>query len=139
MEAMREKDEADFDLERFTEMFDTAMTSNDPRVKNALRQLMMMVILTDSGDHEAGTRARPGPLRRMQEEMHDMRRWVKRLDDTVSMMQHQINRLQNTDGETKWPRPSDIMRAQVAESVSGEDAYKAKAEMVKNQLRKLTV
>ena len=137
--SMREKDTADYDLERFIEMFDIAMTSNDDRVKTALRQLMMMVILTDTKDHEGKARASHGPLRQMHQEMHDMRRWVKRLDDTVSMMQHQINRLQNTDGETKWPRPSDIMRAQVAESVSGEDAYKAKAEMVKNQLRKLTV
>ena len=61
MSAAREKDEADFDLERFTEMFDRAMTSDDPRVKNALRQLMMMIILTDTGDHEAGIRASHGP------------------------------------------------------------------------------
>ena len=51
--AMREKDAADYDLERFTEMFDQALTSNDPRVKNALRQLMMMVILTDTDIRKA--------------------------------------------------------------------------------------
>lgn len=53
MSAAREKDTADYDLEHFIMMFDAAMTSNDPRVKQALRQLMMMVILTDSSDHEA--------------------------------------------------------------------------------------
>ena len=48
MAAGREKDQADFDLERFIEMFDEALTSNDERVINALRSLMMMVILTKS-------------------------------------------------------------------------------------------
>jgi hypothetical protein len=43
--AMREKNNSNYDLERLTELFDEALTSDDPRVKNALRQLMMMVIL----------------------------------------------------------------------------------------------
>jgi len=46
MSAAREKDQADFDLERFVDMFDTAMTSNDPRVVETLRKLMMIVALT---------------------------------------------------------------------------------------------
>ena len=57
MSAAREKDQADFDLERFVDMFDEAMTSRDPRVMDALRGLMMMVTLTrpesrDSGLHD---------------------------------------------------------------------------------------
>jgi len=89
--AMREKDAADFDLERFTEMFDRAMTSNDPRVKNALRQLMMMVILTDEGDHEAYMQASPGPLRRMQEDLRDQFRWIKRLEDQIQSLKNQLS------------------------------------------------
>ena len=89
--AMREKDAADFDLERFTEMFDRAMTSSDPRVKNALRQLMMMVILTDEGDHEAKQRASHGPLRRLQEEMREQFRWIKRLEDQVQSLKNQLS------------------------------------------------
>jgi|GEM_PF-6434884 len=88
--AMREKDAANFDLERLTEMFDRAMTSDDPRVKNALRQLMMMVILTDSGDNEADVRAQ-GPLRRMQEDIKDHWRWIKRLDDQVQSLKNQLS------------------------------------------------
>jgi hypothetical protein len=89
--AMREKDAADFDLERFTEMFDRAMTSSDPRVKNALRQLMMMVILTDEGDHEAKQRASHGPIRRLQEEMREQFRWIKRLEDQVQSLKNQLS------------------------------------------------
>lgn len=128
MGAMREKDEADFDLERFTEMFDTAMTSNDPRVKNALRQLMMMVILTDTGDHESGMRQKVGPLRRMQYDMQELQKWIKRLDDTHSQLQGQINVLMKMKSDPEWPRTStDIWREQeMARSVSGEDYFKGR-------------
>jgi len=87
--AMREKDSSDYDLERLTELFDEALTSDDPRVKNALRQLMMMVILTsdDHEDKDRGLYGRRGPLRRMQEDLNDLRR-------TVADLKHEIQNLQ---------------------------------------------
>ena len=78
--ALREKDTEDYDLERFVEMFDTAMMSRDPRVKNALRQLMMMVILTDSGDHESEIRKNPGPLQQLFDDMRDIRKRVHEIE-----------------------------------------------------------
>ena len=72
--AAREKLQADFDLERFIEMFDEALTSNDERVINALRSLMMMVILTKSESPNQGALGRHGPLRQMYEEMHHLSR-----------------------------------------------------------------
>lgn len=89
--AMREKNAADYDLERFVEMFDQALTSDDPRVKNALRQLIMMVILTDNSDHEAGQRAKHGPLRRMQEDMREQFRWIQRLEQEVETVKKQLS------------------------------------------------
>lgn len=86
----REKDAADYDLERFTEMFDQALTSNDPRIKNALRQLMMMVILTDTDDHEGQARSKHGPLRQMQEDMRDQFRWIQRLEQELETIKKQI-------------------------------------------------
>lgn len=98
--AMREKDVADFDLERFVEMFDQALTSDDPRVKNALRQLMMMVVLTDTDDHEGQARSKHGPLRRMQEEIREQFRWIKRLEDQVQSLKNQLsyNEMSKTQG-----------------------------------------
>ena len=89
--AMREKDSADYELERLTELFDEALTSDDPRVKNALRQLMMMVILT-SNDHEdkdRGLYGRRGPMRRMQEDLNDLRRAVADLKHEIQTLQKQ--------------------------------------------------
>lgn len=87
--AMREKDSSDYDLERLTELFDQALTSDDPRVKNALRQLMMMVILTsdDHEDKDKGLYERRGPMRRMQEDLNDLRR-------AVADLRHEIQNLQ---------------------------------------------
>ena len=89
--AMREKDAADYDLERFVEMFDQALTSDDPRVKNALRQLMMMVILTDTDDHEGRARSRHGPLRRMQQDMRDQFKWIQRLEQEIESVKKQLS------------------------------------------------
>jgi len=84
MSAAREKDQADFDLERFVDMFDDALISQDPRVMNALRSLMMMVTLTrpesrDSGLHDRNT----GPLRRMYEDMNHLHRRVERMEEQL--------------------------------------------------------
>ncbi len=127
MEAMREKDEADFDLERFTEMFDTAMTSDDPRVRNALRQLMMMVILTDASDHEAQRRRRHGPLRQVQQHLQEIQSWVKRLEDKHYHLQSKIDKLL-TAPSPNWPRTAtDAWREQeMALSVSGEDYFQGR-------------
>lgn len=89
--AMRNKDSADFDLERFVEMFDQALTSNDPRVKNALRQLMMMVILTDTDNHEGEQKVKhDGPLRRMQQDMRCQAGWIQRLEGELEILKKQM-------------------------------------------------
>lgn len=82
MSAAREKDQADFDLERFVDMFDEALTSKDPHVMDALRGLMMMVTLTrpesrDSGLHDRNS----GPLRRMYEDMSQLHRRIERVEE----------------------------------------------------------
>ena len=76
MSAAREKDQADFDLESFIRLFDTALTSNDPRVKNALQSLMTMVVLTQS---ESPNRA-VGPLERLFNDVRNISRRLERLE-----------------------------------------------------------
>ena len=80
--AAREPDQADFDLERFIDMFDEAMSSKDERVISALRNLLMIVTLTRP---EVGaTHGRnSGPLRRLFEDMHHLNRRMYDLEDTI--------------------------------------------------------
>jgi hypothetical protein len=85
MSAAREKDQADFDLERFVDMFDEAMTSRDPRVIDALRGLMMIVTLTRPESRDAGIIDRnAGPLRRMYEDMNHLHRRLERVEQQLS-------------------------------------------------------
>ena len=84
MSAAREKDQADFDLERFVDMFDEAMTSRDPRVMDALRGLMMMVTLTRPESRDSGLHDRnAGPLRRLHEDMNHLHRRVERMEEQL--------------------------------------------------------
>jgi len=117
--AMREKVAADFDLERFTEMFDRALTSDDPRIKNALRQLMMMVILTDTDNHEGKQRASHGPLRRMQEDLRDHGRWIQRLEREIETLKNQsmYNKTQSESGfKAQGVSPSEYWQKAIAQT-----------------------
>jgi hypothetical protein len=84
MSAARNPDQSDFDLERFINMFDEALTSRDPRVIDALRGLMMMVTLTRSETRDVMEDRRTGPLRRLLEDVNDLHRRIVRLEEILS-------------------------------------------------------
>ena len=89
MSAAREKDQADFDLERFVDMFDEALISQDPRVMNALRSLMMMVTLTRPESRDSGLHDRNhGPLRRLYEDVNHLNSRLHRMEDEVRLMRN---------------------------------------------------
>jgi hypothetical protein len=115
MSAAREKDQADFDLERFVDMFDEALTSQDPRVVNALRSLMMMVTLTrpesrDSGLHDRNS----GPLRRLFEDMNHLHRRVERVEEQLV----QAERNQRTEQIDPYNYPYEKYTMAAAQQMS---------------------
>jgi hypothetical protein len=71
----REKDQADFDLETFVDLFDTAISSDNPAVQRALKNLLMIAAIVNSENTEAGMTK--GPLRRV---IEDQRNILRRLD-----------------------------------------------------------
>ena len=74
--ASREKDQADFDLEQFVDLFDTAMSSDNPAVQRALKNLLLIAAMVNAEDAEAGMRQ--GPLRRV---IEDQKAIIRRLND----------------------------------------------------------
>lgn len=80
MSASREKDSADFDLDQFVRMFDEALTSQDPRVIDALRGLLMIVALTRP---EAKTSVERGPLRRLVDDVTNLNRRLGVVENRV--------------------------------------------------------
>ena len=83
MSASREKDSADFDLDRFINMFDEALTSQDPRVINALRGLMMIVTLTMPEAKTAIDNQHRGPLRRLVDDVTNLNRRLGAVENRV--------------------------------------------------------
>lgn len=78
MSAMREKDQADFDLETFVDLFDTAMTSDNPAVKKAFKNLLLISAIVNS---DQGSGLRQGPLRRLVEDIQHLNRRLGSLEN----------------------------------------------------------
>ncbi|CAB4125956.1 hypothetical protein UFOVP181_282 [uncultured Caudovirales phage] len=78
----REKDQADFDLEKFVDLFDTAMSSDNPTVQRALRNLLMIATMIDAENTDEAVRQ--GPLRRLVEDQRNIIRRLKDLENKQS-------------------------------------------------------
>lgn len=111
--AARQPTQADFDLERFIDMFDEALTSNDERVINALRSLMMIVVLTKP-EVQSEHNSRRGPLRQLFDDMNNLTRRVGGLEGvvkSVAQKQEESSRYRSAyaeqdyvkDFSKKWP------------------------------------
>lgn len=74
--SMRDKDQADFDLETFVDLFDTAISSDNPAVQRALKNLLMIAALVNAENTEAGMQQ--GPLRRV---IEDQKHIIRRLNE----------------------------------------------------------
>jgi uncharacterized membrane protein len=83
MGAAREPYQADFDLDRFVDLFDEAMTSKDPRVVETLRKLMMIVALTRPETSELSIDRNRGPLRRLLEDVNHLNRRMHDMEDQI--------------------------------------------------------
>ena len=92
MSAVRDKDQADFDLEKMFEMLDQALTSKDERVQSALRALLTIIALTKPQDDGANlVDTNHGPLRRMQEDLKDISRRVWNMQSEFDQIKYQRN------------------------------------------------
>jgi len=119
MGAARESDQADFDLERFIDMFDTAMTSDDPRVMETLRKLMMIVALTNPESRLRHDR-QSGPLRRLFDDMHNLNRSVNRLDEELRHVTNEVRRLSPRQ-EYAWDEQNKYTMAGAAKMAQSID------------------
>ena len=74
---MREKDQADFDLETFVDLFDTAMSSDNPAVQRALKNLVLISAMVNAQSPES---LRKGPLRRVVEDIQILNKRLSTLE-----------------------------------------------------------
>ena len=77
----REPDQSDFDLNTFIDLFDEALSSDDPRVKRALKDLLIITTLIRSADcQQPDLFERKGPLRRLFDDLNNISRRVNTLE-----------------------------------------------------------
>ena len=87
MSTGREKDQKDFDLEQIVEIFDTALESDDQRIKDALRALLTITVLcTAERPHEKIM----GPFERMLNDVRNLNRRLSRLEDEVQDLRNRM-------------------------------------------------
>jgi len=116
MGAATEPNQADFDLNRFINLFDEAMTSKDPRVVETLRNLLMIVTLTRPETYEEHTRG-AGPLRTLYEDMYDLNKAVSRMQVEI---QHLSNKFARAEQPYRWEAEDKYTMAaasQMAQSI----------------------
>jgi hypothetical protein len=75
----REKDSSDFDLETFVDLFDTAMTSDNPAVQKAFKNLLMVTAIVHA--KKEGLQNPQGPLRRLVDDIHNLNRRLTELEN----------------------------------------------------------
>lgn len=131
MGAAREKDQADFDFERFVNMFDEAMTSEDPRVIETLRSLMMIVTLTRPESNDVYN-SRKGPLRRAFEDMNHLWKRIEQMEEELRQMHQRMS--QSERG--RWHREEMAMEKYKMEAAA-QMAQSIDDDVMKNLARKI--
>jgi hypothetical protein len=129
----RQKVQADFDLERFIDMFDEALTSEDERVINALRSLMMMVILTKPETRHEGHDMNHGPLRQLFEDMHNLNRRMHSMEESLRSLEYNARK----EYEAQKVYSARDMWPSIDKVAMDADAYKSMLKGV-TTLSKLT-
>jgi hypothetical protein len=82
MSASREKDQKDYDLEQLIQVIDSALTSDNAAVQNALRSLLLISTIV-SAEHPDQALAN-GPLTRMYEDLRHLARRLSNLEDEIA-------------------------------------------------------
>lgn len=129
MAAAREKDQADFDFERFINMFDEALTSKDPRVIETLRSLMMIVTLTRPESYDE-KEPRRGPLRRAFEDMNHMWKRMEQMEEELRQMHQRMSR------ESSWGK--DVYRSNDYEKYTLAAASQMAQQIDQDLIRQFT-
>jgi len=85
MSSARETDQKDYDLEQLVKVIDSALTSDNVAVQNALRSLLMVATIV-SAEHPDQV-MKNGPLARVFEDYNNLARRLSSLEDDVRKIQ----------------------------------------------------
>ena len=92
MSTGRMKDQSDYDLEQMVKIIDSALESDDQRIKDALRGLMTITVLC-TAEHPDQV-MKEGPLARLFEDMQNLNRRLGRMEDELNQLRWDQQRKQ---------------------------------------------
>ena len=92
MSTGREKDQKDYDLEELVKVIDTALTSDNAAVQNALRSLLLISTIV-SAEHPDQV-MKNGPLARLFEDMNHLARRLSNVEDELNQMKWALQKTQ---------------------------------------------
>ena len=84
MSTGREKDQKDYDLEDLIKVIDTALTSDNAAVQNALRGLLLISTIVSAEHPDQALQS--GPLARVFEDYHNLARRLSRMEDELNQI-----------------------------------------------------
>jgi hypothetical protein len=111
MSTGRLKDQKDFDLEQIVQVIDSALESDDQRIKDALRALMTVTVLC-TAEHPDQV-LRNGPLARVFEDMRNLNQRLSRMEDDLNKVLWNQQKKQvepfmpTTPAGQPWVSPND--------------------------------
>lgn len=90
----------ELDLEKFVELFDTAMNSDNPAVQKCFNNLMLVVALVHAEDKEK----HDGPLKSLVNEFRDMQKRLSYIEHTLNKQTkvHEYNDYVNINTHPYW-------------------------------------
>ena len=94
----------EFDIEKFIDLFDTAMTSDNPTVRRAFKNLLIVAALIDS---ETPPKA-SGPLRGLYNQIDDLRNRISKIEISKYQQNTVYGPVTTTGGNGAYPSTNAI-------------------------------
>lgn len=95
----RASDMEDFDVREFAKMFDAALASNNPSVKKALRNFMMIAAIVHA---EEGEERLMGPLETLVKKVYDLERIVRDMQNNRVIKDQYKDYYGNNPNRVTW-------------------------------------
>lgn len=70
----------DFDIHQFAKLFDAALASDNPAVKKALRNFMMVSAIVEAEDADR----KPGPFQQVLDQVNDVKKRLSKIEREMS-------------------------------------------------------
>jgi len=112
----------DFDIREFAKMFDAALASNNPAVKKALRNFMMVAAIVHA-EQQTGEERLMGPLETLVKKVGDLETIVYRLQNDRSYKDHKEKYYQDYYGTN----PTWVYSPNTSVSTTGGTTYYGKS------------